>query len=428
MKTIFTKFLFILILSQLLITPVYAKSPVEIANQQGYNLDSKYNPQGTIVIAAKNGQVLYADHPDTKWPPASMSKLMTLYLVFKAMDEGKFDLNTKVTVNDKFYGISKLPMLSNNHFRKGSVYTVDELLHIMLTASSNSATFMLSSLVKKDDSDFVDLMNSTATELEMKNTYYYNPAGPPNNLLLQYKPKRYQKDDDNISTARDYAILGQHIVNEFPEVLEYTKQLNVTVKKGTPDEETFGTYNHSLEGAKLGYKGVDGLKTGSSDTAGFDTTITGKQNGMRIVQVIMGVEDWYDLPAEFNRNKIANAIMDDVYSQYSYKKVLNKGRYQHGDREYYIHNDLYDVVKKGTTGKLNFENGKASYQYDRKFVTSDSTSASVTYEDYRQYQIKKFIDDHFVWIVISITLSIILGVLLMLYYFKPNMFTNLWEQ
>ncbi|UTH13971.1 DUF1958 domain-containing protein [Macrococcus equipercicus] len=421
MKTIYPKLLLLLLAGQLLLAPVtYAKTPVEIANEDGYPMTENYNPKGTIVIAAKNGQVLYSDHPDVKWPPASMSKLMTLYLVYQAMDHGKINLNTKVTVNDKFYEISTLPMLSNNHFRKGATYTVDELLHIMLTASSNSATFMLSSLVHKDDSDFVDLMNKTASKLGMKNTHYYNPAGPPNNLLLQYKPARYQEDDDNISTARDYAILARHIVNEYPQVLNYTKLLTVTVKKGTIDEETFATYNHSLEGAQLSYKGVDGLKTGSSDTAGFNTTITGRRNGMRIIQVIMGVEDWYDPPAEFNRNKIANAIMDDVYSKYSYKKVLSKGYYKNGDQELYIHHDLYDVVKKGVTGKLIFKDGKATYQYARSFVSKDTEVPNVTYEDYQQYRIKKFIDDYFVQLTIGITLSILAGLLLLLYYYRNN--------
>lgn len=406
----------------------YAKTPVEIANDEGYAIAEKYEPNGTIVIAEKNGQILYAEKPDIKWPPASMSKLMTLYLVYEAMDKGKFNLHTKVKVTDKFYGISKLPMLSNNHFRKGAVYTVDELLQIMLTASSNSATFMLSSLVNKDDSDFVDMMNQKASELGMKNTHYYNPAGPPNNLLLQYKPKRYQQDDDNISSARDYAILAQHIISEYPQVLHYTSKVTVTVKKGTKDAETFGTYNHSLEGAKLSYKGVDGLKTGSSDTAGFDTTITGVRNKLRIIQVMMGVEDWYDPPAEFNRNKMANAIMDEVYSQYSYQKVLDKGYHKIGDKEIYVDHPLYDVIKKGVKGKLSFKNGKASYHYNRTFVSSDYHEPSVTYQDYKQYRINKFIKDNFVWLVGSIALSLLLGILLLLYYFKPNLFKNLWER
>lgn len=429
MKSIYLKLLLLLLAGQLLIAPMtYAKSPVEIAEQHGYSMDASYNPKGTIVVAAKNGQILYEDHPDKKWPPASMSKLMTLYLVLQAMDEGKFDLKTKVTVNDKFYGISQLPALSNNKFRKGATYTVDELLYIMLIPSSNAATFMLSSLVEKNDSDFVDLMNRTAYKLGMKNTHYYNPAGPPNNLLLQYKPERYQQDEDNISTARDYAILAQHIVNEYPNVLKYTKKVTVTVKKGTDDEETFSTYNHSLEGAELGYEGVDGLKTGSSDTAGFDTTITGKKNDMRILQVIMGVEDWLDPSAEFNRNKIANALMDEVYSQYSYRKVLEKGHYKQGDKEYYVHQDLYDIVQKGIKGRLVFKNDRVSYQYDRQFVTENHPAAFVATEDYQQYQIKQFINENFVWIVLSLTLSFIIGLLLLLYYFKPSMFTNLWEQ
>lgn len=428
MKQLFKINAVMLVLISSLSMTAYAKSPVEIANEHGYNIADKYEPNGTIVIAQKNGQVLYEEKDDTKWPPASMSKLMTLYLVYDAMDKGRFDLHTQVKVNDKFYGISKLPMLSNNRFHKGSVYTVDELLQIMLTDSSNAATFMLSSLVDQDDSNFVDKMNETAKQMDMKNTHYYNPAGPPNNLLLQYKPKRYQQDDDNISSARDYAILTQHILSRFPQVLEYTKKVTVTVKKGTPDEETFHTYNHSLEGAQLSYKGVDGLKTGSSDTAGFDTTITGRRNGLRIVQVMMGVENWYDPPAEFNRNKMANAIMDDVYQRYSYKKVLSQGKHKVGNTEIYVHHDLYDVVDKAHKGKLIYQDGSVHYDYPRTFINKNYQAASVTFEGYRHYQTKKWIDDNFVWLVLTGTLSVILGILALLYYIRPQTFKNLWDQ
>ncbi|RXK18616.1 DUF1958 domain-containing protein [Macrococcus sp. DPC7161] len=417
---------FLLLSCLVLFAPMtaYADTPADIANNDGYSIDYKYNPKGDVVISAYNGQILYGYNIDAKWPPASMSKLMTLYLLMQEMDKGKVTYKTKVTVNDKYYGISKLPMLSNNNFRKGATYTVDELIQIMLTASSNSATFMLANLVDKDDSDFVDLMNRKANELGMTNTRFYNPAGPPNNLLLQYKPKRYLQDDDNISSSRDFAILCQHLVTEYPEILKYTSKVNVTVKKGTQDQETFGTYNHSLEGAKLGYKGVDGLKTGSSDTAGFNTAITGKQNNMRIIQIMLGVEDWYDPPAEFNRNKMANAIMDLIYSKYAYKKVLSKGVHKVNGKEIIVFNDLYDIVRDGQKGKLIYKNGKVHYEYDREFISKDYNAPTVKYEDYEKYKTEQFFKHNLWWIVMVSIFSIIAGIFLLIYYFRPHWFKS----
>lgn len=397
-----------------------AKSPVEIANEQGAYIGVQYAPHGTMVIAARNGQILYADHPDIKWPPASMSKLMTIYLVYQAMEQGKFTKNTKVKVDDKFYAISQLPMLSNNHMRLGASYTVDELLQTALTDSSNVATYMLASLVDKNDTAFIDKMNQKAKALHMTHTHYYNPVGAPNNLLLQYKAEGYPEDDDNFSSARDYAILSQHLISEFPDILNYTRKVEVTIKKGTQDEETFHTYNHSLEGAKLGYKGVDGLKTGSSDTAGFNTAITGHKNNMRIILTMMGVMDWYDPPAEFNRNIMANAIMDEVYQRYSYQKVLAKGKHQLGDQEVYVAKDLYDIVDNRQKGTLKYENGMVRYEYKRQFVDHDYQPATVTYEDYQRYAMKKFVSDYFGWIIALTTLSILLGLALLIYSLMPK--------
>ncbi|HCD19533.1 D-alanyl-D-alanine carboxypeptidase [Macrococcoides caseolyticum subsp. caseolyticum] len=405
-----------------------AKEPYEIANDAGNYIDASYNPKGTIVIAQKNGQVLYSDDADTKWPLASMSKLMTLYLLMQEMDKGEITFNTKVKVTDKFYNISKLPALSNNNLRLNAVYTVDELMPIMLTNSSNAATYMLSSLVTKNDSEFIDKMNQEAKRLGMNSTKFYNPVGAPNNLLNEYKAKKYPQNEDNISSAKDYAILCQHLVSEYPGILKYTKRVDVTVKKGTIDEETFHTYNHSLEGAKLGYKGVDGLKTGSSDTAGFNTAITGKKNDMRIIQVMMGVESWYDPPAEFNRNIMANAIMDEVYNEYAYKKVLAKGVHTINGQELYVHSDLYDIVKKDVKGSFQFKDGKLSYHYKRTFVSNEYHAPTVKAEDNKKYEQRLFFQENMWWIVLVSTVSIIAGLLLLLYYYRPHLFRNLWDE
>lgn len=399
---------------------ISAVTPSEIATQQGMNIAPKYNPKGTIVIAEKNGQILYGDNIDTKAPPASMSKLMSIYLLMEEMEKGKITFNTKVTVNDKYWTIARLPMLSNNVFRKGATYKVSDLIQLAVTPSSNAATYMLVNLVEKDDSDFVDRMNKTAKALGMKNTRFLNPVGAPNNMLLQYKPKRYQADGDNLTSARDYSILSQHLVNEHPEILKFTKKAFVTVKPGTEDEESFHTYNHSLEGGQYPFKGADGLKTGSSDTAGFNVTVTAKQQNMRVIAVVLGVQHWLDPDAEYNRNKMANAVMQDAFNKYEYKKVLTKGVHKFNGKEYYVHNDLYDIVKKNQPGKLILKDGSVHYDYERQFVSNDYKPTSVKYEDYQQYKLKKFWNDHYLSIMTALISSFLLGLGILVYYYWPK--------
>lgn len=420
MKIIYKFCLMALMLFTVPFSTVSAASPAEIATQQGMNVDNKYNPVGTIVIAEKNGQILYGENIDKKSPPASMSKVMTIFLLMEEMKKGKINFNTKITVNEKYSEIARLPMLSNNIFRKGSVYKVSDLIHLAMTPSSNAATFMLANLVDKNDSDFIDRMNKKAKTLGMKNTHFLNPVGAPNNMLLQYKSERYPSDGDNLTSARDFAILSQHLVSEHPDILNFTKKAFVTVKPGTEDEESFQTYNHSLEGAKYPFPGADGLKTGSSDTAGFNVTVTAKRNNFRIISVVLGVQHWLDPDAEYMRNKMANAVMQQAYDQYSYKKVLAKGVHTFNDKKYYVHKDLYDVVRKGESGKFIIENNKIHYDYKRQFVSNQYKAPSVDIESYQQYKYKKFWNDHYTAIMFILIVSFLLGCGLLIYYYWPK--------
>lgn len=415
MKKFYINSLFLMVISLYSTTSIHAATPVQITNEQGDFMDNAYEPTGLIVTAPINGQILYEYNKDERWPIASMSKLMTLYLVYEAMNEGKFNEQSKVKVNDKFYNISRLPMLSNNTMRIGAEYTVEELIDLAILPSSNAATYMLASMVDKDDSAFIDKMNTTAKKLGMNHTKFYNPAGPPNNLLLNFKAKRYQENEDNESTAKDYAILADRLINQYPQLLKHTKQVSVVIKPGTIDEEVFNTYNYSLEGARLGYKGVDGLKTGSSDTAGFNTTLTAKQQDLRINLVLLGVKDWFDEASELNRNIIANNILDYVFERYEYKKLLQKGRHTIHGKDIYVYQDLYDVVKKGTKGNFTLNDGILTYNYDRQFIKNDNVQASVPYEDYSSYSMKKFIKDNKTSLI-TISICIVLGVALFIYY------------
>ena len=305
-------------------------TPVQAANQYGYaGLSAAYEPTSAVNVS-QTGQLLYQYNIDTKWNPASMTKLMTMYLTLEAVNKGQLSLDETVTMTNKEYIMSTLPELSNTKLYPGQVWTIADLLQITVSNSSNAAALILAKKVSKNTSDFVDLMNNK---------------------------------------AKDYAILDLHVIKETPKILDFTKQLAPTTHA-----VTYYTFNFSLEGAKMSLPGTDGLKTGSSDTANYNHTITTKRGKFRINQVIMGAGDYKNLGGEKQRNMMGNALMERSFDQYKYVKILSKGEQRINGKKYYVENDLYDVLPSDFSKKdykLVVEDGKVHADYPREFINKD---------------------------------------------------------
>ncbi|WP_085059821.1 penicillin-binding protein PBP4 [Staphylococcus haemolyticus] len=371
---------FALLLTIVIISPnsyasEYEPTPTEIARQYGYpNVTDAYQPEGSINVS-QTGQILYDYQSNQKWYPASMTKLMTMYLTLEAVNKGELSLNDKVHITDKHYRMSTLPELSNTKLYAGETYTISELLQITVSNSSNAAALILADEVSGNVNDFTDLMNKKAKALDMSNTHFVNPTGAENKQLKEFAPSKYKNQDNTTSTAKDFAILDQHIIKETPKILHFTKQLAPT-QHGV----TYYTFNHSLEGAKMSLPGTDGLKTGSSDVADYNHTITTKRNNFRINQVIMGAGDYVNLGGEKQRNMMGNAMMNRSFDQYSYKKVLSKGTHKINGKKYYVKDNLYDVVPEGMNKKdykFIVKDGSIHLDYNRQFLTKDDRPPKV---------------------------------------------------
>ena len=313
-------------------------------NVQAYN-----RPKSSLVIDANTGDVLWKDNIDEVRDPASMSKLMTLYLLFESMKQGKVSKDAVVTATASDQAISKIYEISNNNIVAGVDYTVPELITMTVVPSSNVATIMLANLMSNNNPDaFIDRMNEKAKELGMTNTTWNNPSGAAISTFQGlYNSYNYPNEMANQTTARDLAILVYHFIKEYPDILNYTNQAKVTVKEGTPYEETFDTYNYSLPGAKYALKGVDGLKTGSSPRGAFNYIATIKRGNQRLISVVMGVGDWSDQDGEYYRHPFGNALIEKAFADYSYKKLLDKGVQTIDGKTYTLDQPFYATVKKG---------------------------------------------------------------------------------
>jgi D-alanyl-D-alanine carboxypeptidase (penicillin-binding protein 5/6) len=235
---------------------------------------SSINPEAfrsAIVIDAATGKVLFQDRADVQNPPASVTKLMTFYIVKEKIRTGELKLDTPVTVSAEasHTGGSRVWLVDKEQI------TVEELLYALMVPSANDAAVALATQVSGSKAAFVDLMNIKAKELGMTNTVYRSPHGLPPDVRKGQEP--------DLSTARDIATLARKLVAE-TDILKYSSTRHRPFKHQNGKVIEMDNHNHLLGSVP----GCDGLKTGYYREAGFSLASTVQRNGRRIIAVVLG--------------------------------------------------------------------------------------------------------------------------------------------
>ncbi|WP_407071723.1 D-alanyl-D-alanine carboxypeptidase family protein [Rhizobium sp. LCM 4573] len=217
------------------------------------------NPK--IVIDVRTGRVLEHEDAFRKWYPASLTKLMTAYVTFKALKSGRLSLDSEVVMSKK--AADQPP--SKMYFKPGSRLTMDSALKILLVKSANDVAVAIGETVGGSLDQFVAMMNSEAQRLGMTSTHFINPHGLPG--------------QGQYTTARDLAILALQLKREFPEFAGYFSLEGInTGKKNYPN---FNMLIGRFEGA-------DGMKTGFICAAGFNQVSSATRNGRTVISVVLG--------------------------------------------------------------------------------------------------------------------------------------------
>lgn len=214
-----------------------------------------------MVVDARSGNVLYSENADTLRYPASLTKMMTLYLVFEALENGKIQLNTKIPVsrNASAEPPSKLGL------RPGGSLTVEQGILGLVTRSANDAATALGEYLGGSEARFAQLMTAKARALGMTRTTYRNANGLPNTAQM--------------TTARDQARLGIALRKHFPQYYHYFSTRSFQFGR-----QVIGNHNRLLGVVK----GVDGIKTGYTQAAGFNLVTSAVVNGRSVVGVVLG--------------------------------------------------------------------------------------------------------------------------------------------
>lgn len=237
-----------------------------------------------IVVDAKSGKVLYEDQADSRRYPASVTKVMTLYVLFQELQAGNLSLSTKMTVSR--HAAAAVP--TKLGLRAGSTISVEDAIKSLVTLSANDMARVIAEHISGSEEKFAERMTATARAMGMRNTTYRNASGLP--------------DGGQVTTVRDQAILGIAIYQHFPTYYEYFQTTSFRY-----NGKTYGNHNRVL-----GYMGaVDGIKTGYINAAGSNLLTAARKDNRHIVVVAFG----------FNSAAARDEKVRQLVSSY-----LNKGR------------------------------------------------------------------------------------------------------
>ena len=236
-----------------------AAAGLAVALPMAFPADALANPK--ILVDVATGQVLYHQDAFQRWYPASLTKLMTAYLAFKALQSGRLTLDTPVVMSK--LATSQKP--SKMPFKPGDRMTMDTALTIMLVKSANDIAMAVAEAVGGSEDNFVAMMNAEAARLGMSSSHFVNPNGMP-------EPGQYVN-------ARDLAVLSVAIRREFPQYAHYFST------------EGFinGTHKYTNYNLLIGrFDGADGMKTGFICASGFNQIASATRNGRTVVSVVLG--------------------------------------------------------------------------------------------------------------------------------------------
>jgi D-alanyl-D-alanine carboxypeptidase len=221
-----------------------------------------YSPAfASIIVDANSGATLSANNPDALRHPASLTKIMTLYLLFERLDAGKLKLDSEMSVSE--HASEQAP--TKLGLRPGQSIKVEDAIKGLVTRSANDAAVVIAEAIAGDEDDFAKLMTRKARSLGMIRTVYRNASGLP--------------DSDQVTTARDQSTLGRAIQDRFPR---YYRYFSITA---------FNYHGHSIRNHNklLGnVEGVDGIKTGYTRASGFNLVTSMRRGNRHLVGVVMG--------------------------------------------------------------------------------------------------------------------------------------------
>ncbi|RAL23419.1 D-alanyl-D-alanine carboxypeptidase family protein [Thermoflavimicrobium daqui] len=271
------------------------------------NLEAK----AYFMMDYETGTILAEEKSETKRPPASMTKLMTAFLVLDEIKAGKLKWEDQVKIGKRPGALTGEPV----PFKTGTQETVRDLVTAMMVKSSNSAAVALAEHIGQTEDQFADMMNQKAKQLKMHQTKFFTASGLDKASYKEFAPKN---GVDNRMSAHDTAILARELMKQHGEILDITKQAKVTIHVGETKQKLENTNDMLSPKNKYYVDEVDGLKTGFTDEAGACFVGTAKKGNMRLITVVMK-------SSKSGRFKATKKLLTYAFDNYQVKPLKKAG-------------------------------------------------------------------------------------------------------
>ena len=249
------------------------------------------NVKAAIAIDADTGKILFEQNGSEVLGIASMTKMVSDYLVLEAVKNGKIAWDDTVDISAYYETLSQNYELSNVPLYAGTKYTVRDLFSASIIASANAAIMVLAEYVAGSQEAFVKMMNDKVKEFGITDATLINASGLTNSDIGEKMVAGTPADGENYMSARDMAIVARHLLKDYPEVLETTAKTTAMFGENTANPVEMTSWNWMLPGLANAYAGVDGLKTGTTKIAGACFTGTATKDGNRVITVVLNALD-----------------------------------------------------------------------------------------------------------------------------------------
>jgi D-alanyl-D-alanine carboxypeptidase (penicillin-binding protein 5/6) len=304
-----------------------------------------------------SGEILAQKNADERRAPASMTKMMTGLIIFEKLHKGELSLNDTVTVSKRAAAINEAEI----RLVAGEKITIKELLVALFVQSANDAAVAIAEHIAGSEEEFVALMNKKAEELGLKNTHFQNSSGL--NKESYPDPPATVHDGEHVMSAEDTSIVARHLLENYPEVLTYTKIVTYTFHEQQPTEQKVKNWNQMLPTLNHAYEGVDGLKTGHTNAAGYCFAGTAQRNGMRLVSVVMGTS------SENARFQETKKLLNYGFDHFTMVEAITAGKPLSGNQTYHVPTGVEEVVAVAPEKTLSLPQKKDEQQNYSYHVT-----------------------------------------------------------
>lgn len=300
-----------------LVLPLFIFIPIQA---QALGTDFSVQAKAALAVDANSGKILYNQNSDEVLGIASITKILSAYLVYEEVEHGNISWSDPLPISDHLIKLSKDPDLSNIPIEKNQTFTVQDALIGALVSSANSLTSALAEYIAGSEVAFVGMMYDKLELWGINDALLVSASGLSNEYIVPPFYNGTKKLDENMMSAKDVAIIAQHLITDYPEALNITSQPSITLFEDSKEPLVLWNSSDMLPGFDYYIEGMDGLKTGTSPIAGGCYVGTMKIGDTHIITVVLGVDE-----ESANRFEETYQLLNYINEHWSYETVIKKG-------------------------------------------------------------------------------------------------------